>query len=195
MINSPYKFEDAVTAEQYQKLGYLSLKWSTLAYVVGDTLAAKLRLTEDEATAVVFPMSLEGRMNLLKRLFAITPPSKEAATLFAELQCCVRALQVVRNNVAHALLTKNEKEVSVWLRSKQRTFTLEQVFSTEELTNYAGHVFKHLRAALKLQKARSPATTPLPGRPQIPKFLQSYFPKPKDQKKAKRRSPPQSSRA
>jgi hypothetical protein len=83
------------------------------------------------------------------------------------------AIQYVRNNVIHAFVTEGDHEFR--LHSKQRMLTKAEVFSTEELTNYAAHVTLALRWALGFGSDPSGHSYTLPKRPEIPEFLQSKF--------------------
>jgi hypothetical protein len=82
----------------------------------------------------------------------------------------MKGLQQVRNNVIHAVLFWNDSAQHFHLRSKSRTYTKEQIFEAEELTNYAGHAVLHLRYALRKDDydlGEIPAPLPEPA----PEFL------------------------
>jgi hypothetical protein len=85
----------------------------------------------------------------------------------------MKGLQKVRNNVAHAVVmpANGADDLILELRSHGRGYTKAQIFETEELTNYAAHAAWVLRHELgDIDPKSTPG--PLPGRPQIPSFLQ-----------------------
>lgn len=60
------------------------------------------------------------------------------------------------------------------LRSKNRSLTIDQVFSTEELTNYASHLVIALRYGLGFKDGAPPEYV-CPDRPEIPDFLKTII--------------------
>ena len=56
MIPSPYRFEPTFTDAEYAKLGVLALRWSHIEHILGNCLKVLLRLTDEEAIVIVFPM-------------------------------------------------------------------------------------------------------------------------------------------
>jgi hypothetical protein len=83
----------------------------------------------------------------------------------------MRGIRAVRNNVVHAVLIEEEFK----MRSNDRTFTKEQIFESEELTNYAGILALTLRHELGEQDPAYNPPDPLPSRPVVPDFLKSYI--------------------
>jgi hypothetical protein len=77
----------------------------------------------------------------------------------------------VRNNVVHAVLIEEE----FILRSKTRTFTKEQTFETEELTNYASVLALTLRHEVGERDPAYRPPDPLPDRPAVPEFLKPFI--------------------
>jgi hypothetical protein len=132
-----------------------------------------LRLTDGEAIIVVFPLSLEQRLTRITQVAEINWLGDLALAHINELKLIMPAIQYVRNNVIHAFVTEGDHEFR--LHSKQRTLTKAEVFSAEELTNYAAHVTLALRWALGFKSDPSGHSYTLPGRPAIPEFLQSKF--------------------
>jgi hypothetical protein len=177
MLETPFNFEPGLTPEDYQKLGQLSLRWSHTEHVIGNCLKTMLRLTEDEAIAIVFPLSLEQRLSRMRELAKLAPLNAEAAPALVELLYIMPGIQYVRNNVAHAvvIMDPDEKDHRFHLRSKQRSLTKAQIFDTEEITNYAAHVAYSLRFALGV-KDNPGARHALPDRPEIPEFLRASIP-------------------
>jgi hypothetical protein len=178
MIPVPWSLEPELPPEDFQKIGQLAIRWSHIDQIIGNCLKSVLRLSDDEATVMVFPLSAETRINRLCELSAVAPFNEKAEQILGELRPVLKGLQLVRNNVIHAFVRDDLKDgVTFHLRSKDRVLTREQVFSSEALTNYAGHLALALRFALGLDG--STRTYNLPERPEIPEFLRSiiHFPK------------------
>jgi len=177
MIETPFNFEPNLLPEEYQKLGQLSLRWSHIEHVIGNCLKVMLRLSEDEAIVIVFPASLELRLRKMKELAEINELNPDAQRAHDEIQLVMKGIQYVRNNVVHAVvIPETDGEHTFHLRSKKRSLTKEQIFSTEELTNYAAHAALSLRYALGHKQLAPGARYPLPDRPEIPKFLRELIP-------------------
>jgi hypothetical protein len=178
MIPVPWSLEPELPSEDFHKIGQLAIRWSHIDQIIGNCLKVVLRLSDDEATVVVFPLNAETRLNRLCELNEVSPLSEDAQRILAELRPIMRGLQLVRNNVIHAFVRDDLRDgFTFHLRSKDRVLTREEVFSSEELTNYAGHLALALRFALGL--GGPPRSYTLPDRPAIPDFLQStiQFPK------------------
>jgi hypothetical protein len=171
MISSPFWFEDKLASEDYQKLGKLSLRWSHIDHLIANCLKKLLRLTDDEARVVVFPLNTDTRLKRIRKLEELEPLRGAAKEAFDELHMMMTLLQPVRNNVIHAVIMYAEGGAPIFeLRSHGRQLTKEQVFATEELTNYAAHAAWVLRHELG-DKDPDRAPGPLPARPPIPSFL------------------------
>jgi hypothetical protein len=180
MLNPP-PMEYALSAEELQKLGALMLRWSTLEAMIAQCLATVLDFDDAEADLLVFPMSLETKTKMLKELNEIKPLPEFAQKTLIELIPSAKAVQYVRNSTIHGVLLQGSAEFH--LRSKNRILKKEQIFESEELTNYACWLAFCLSMNLQGGRATSP------GRPHIPDFLSSYFPQtPPTKKMAK---PPQ----
>ena len=189
MIATPFMFEANLSDEDFQKIGRLSLRWSHIEHVAGNCLKTMLRLTDQEATIIVFPMNLEQRVNRMTELSEIDPLPEGAKFLFTEFRTLFRGIQYVRNNVIHAIVG-GDKWDQFHIRSKNRTMSKFEIFSSEEITNYTSHVVISLRYAL------GPKDGPawphaLPDRPEIPEFLRSVIQFPTPKKEAQK--PPQQS--
>jgi hypothetical protein len=86
------------------------------------------------------------------------------------------AVQLIRNNVTHAVLIHDTRgELLFHLSSKDRTLTRTQIFESEELMNYACNVAMSLRFSLPAA-AESGWHRPLLERPTIPDFLHHLVP-------------------
>ncbi len=192
MIETPFRYDPMLPSEDFTKLGQLMLRWSHTEHIIGNCLRVVLGLSLEQAAVVVFPLGADRRISHLTDLALIRPFNAEATAALSALKPTMKALQIVRSSIAHGVIADpDDANISFYLRSAGRTLTLQQIFSTEELTNYAAHAAVSLRYALGIKEGPD-AWHALPDRPPIPEFLQSFFPTPKNQKKAKHQSQPQS---
>jgi hypothetical protein len=175
MIPSPFRFEENLTPEDFQKIGQLSLRWSHIEHIIANCLKAILRLSDKEAVVIVFPLSFDlrlQRIDQLRKLKAL-PPLANAA--FDELKWAMDGLKQIRNTVIHAVMFDDARgDARLELRSKGRSLAKAQVFDSVELTNYAAHAAIIMRHELG---EKDPAFTPppLPARPSIPESLRTLF--------------------
>jgi hypothetical protein len=171
MIPSPFWFEDSLTAEDYQKLGKFSLRWSHIDHLIANCLKKMLCLSDDEARIVVFPLNAATRLQRIRELQKLNSlPTQAAQHAFDELDEMMDLLRPVRNNVIHAVIMYVDGAPIFELRSHGRQLTKEEVFETEELTNYAAQAAWVLRHELG-DKDPNRAPDALPTRPPIPDFL------------------------
>jgi hypothetical protein len=176
MIPSPYNFEPALTDLEYAKLGVLALRWSHIEHILGNCLKVLLRSTDEEAIIMVFPLSADQRAEKIKQLSELQPLPEHAQRAFEELRPVLKDIQYVRNNVVHSIVGEDETDGHVFhLRSKNRSLTKAQVFGTEELTNYAGHLVIALRYGLGFKDGNPPMEYTCPARPEIPDFLKTII--------------------
>lgn len=193
MIPSPWRFEPLISDQDLAKLGILMLRWSHIEHVLANCLKVMLRLTDEEAVVMVFPLSLEQRLNRIDEISQISPLIPHAKAAFDELRIVMRGIQYVRNGVVHAVLIEDDKEGHLFhLRSKGRTLTKSQVFKMDEWTNFAAHLVEALRYALGFKGGPEPLLYSWPERPEVPDFLPSNCQAFPDQKKATRLPQPQS---
>jgi hypothetical protein len=180
MIPSPFRFETDLTPEDFQKLGKLSLRWSHIDHVIANCLKRLLRLSDDEAVVVVFPLTTDHRLQRIRALSKLNPlPTEAARQAFDELQLMMKGLQAVRNAVAHAVIMNHAGADPVFeLRSHRRLFTKAEVFECEELTNYVAHAALILRHELG-DKDPAGAPSQLPDAPPIPICLQKLIKRPR----------------
>ena len=68
MLNSPFQYETWLSPEEYQKLGELSLRWSHIDHMIGNCVAAMLKLSAEQAAIMVFPLNAERRLDRVKDL-------------------------------------------------------------------------------------------------------------------------------
>jgi hypothetical protein len=145
MLTSPFRFDGELSAKEFERLGRLSLRWSHIDHMIANCLKIILRLDEDQARIMIFPLTADARLQRIEALTKLNPlPSDKATRAFEELRAVMKGIQAIRNNVVHAVLIEGE----FIMRSKGRTFTKEQIFETEELTNYAGILALTLRHEL-----------------------------------------------
>ena len=174
MIPTPYNFEPALTDAEYAKLGVLALRWSHIEHILGNCLKVILRLTDDEAVIVVFTLSADQRAEKIHQLSKLSELPAPAQKAFDELRPILKGIQYVRNNVVHSIAGEYEGDDFVFhLRSKKRSLTKAQVFSTEELTNYAAHLVIAFRYGLGFKDGAPPTEYACPTRPEMPEFLRS----------------------
>lgn len=169
MIPSPYRFEPDFSDREYAKIGVLALRWSHIEHILGNCLRVMLRLSEDEAVVMVFPLSGDQRVSRIAELTKLKPLPDSARIAFEELRPVLKGLQYVRNTVVHAIVSD---EGDFHLRSKRRSLAKSEVFAVEELTNYASHLVLAFRFGLGF-KDDAPMDYTCPPRPDIPTFLQS----------------------
>lgn len=174
MIPSPYRFEPDFTDQEYAKLGVLTLRWSHIEHVLGNCLKVLLRLSDEEAVTMVFPLSGAERVSRIAELSKTHHIPEKGLRAFEELKAVLVGLRYVRNNVVHSIVMEDEKEGHVFhLRSKMRSLTKEQVFSVEELTNYAAHLVIAFRYSLGFKGDAHDYSCP--ERPPIPDFLKPHI--------------------
>ena len=173
MITSPFRFDTELSSADFEKLGRLLLRGSHIDHMIANCLKLQLNPDEDQAKVMIFPLTTElrlQRMNELAKLKAL--PSGKAANAFQQLRVVMKGIKAIRTNVVHAVLIKGD----FTLRSKgDRTFTMEQIFESEELTNDAGILALTLRHELGEPDPDYSPPDPLPVRPPVPAFLKSYI--------------------
>ena len=112
----------------------------------------------------------------MNRLARINNYGELAHLALLELTAIMKGVQFVRNSVIHAILLEDDEEGHVFhLRNKERSLTKAQIFSCEELTNYAAHLTYSLRYGLGLKGGASHEYAS-PDRPAIPEFLRELIP-------------------
>ena len=180
MISCPFEYH--LTDAEIKKLGELSLTWSHTDHTIGNSLKAALDFTDDEAIRLIFPLSLENRVRWLRGIKARLNGGAQMA--LNEFVLLLPALQAVKNQVIHGVIIPDVTEGPIFhLRSKDRTFTKDDLFACEEFTNYCARVAYCLRMSLFWGDG---SQTTLPDRPHIPRALGPYIQR---GKKAGRRPP------
>lgn len=84
MLKPPFVLETSLTPEDYQKVGELAIRWAHVEHMVGNCLKAMLRLSDEEATFIVFPLSLDHRLQRMRDLSLVQ--NHQAATIKALLK-------------------------------------------------------------------------------------------------------------
>jgi len=174
MIPPPFRFEAQLSPEEFQKIGQLSLQWSHIENIIGTCLRVMQNLSEDEAATKVFGLTLDQRLRKMSELADQKPLNLEAKAAFDELKPVMEGIRYVRNNVAHAMVGEDDSGQFFLLRSRKRSLTKAEIFSTEELTNYTAHLVLALRYALGVENDPSRRWA-MPDRPEIPEFLRSII--------------------
>jgi hypothetical protein len=171
MIESPFIYEEWLTPADYQKIGELALRWSHIDHILGNCLKTMLDLSDNEAVIMVFPLSTDYRLDKIKKLAELKGINEDARTALDGLSSVMGYIQMVRNNVVHAVMVDDPERGQIFrLRSKGRSLTKEEILSVEEITNYAAHAVLALRYALGIKNAPG-ERHPLPDKPAIPDFL------------------------
>lgn len=170
MIECPFEYH--LSNDEIRKLGEMSLTWSHTDHTIGNCLKAVLKFNDDEAIALIFPMSLDQRVRWLRNLTGRM--NKMAREALAESSLFLPGLQAVRNGGIHGVIINDTKEGPLFhLRSKDRTFSKQELFGCDEFTNYCARVAYCVRSALFLP-ADADASLTLPERPAIPAVLAAY---------------------
>jgi hypothetical protein len=133
-----------------------------------------MRLSEEEAIVLVFPQTTDRRIQVISALSAVNPLPPDAKQAFEEFVWAWKKIQQIRNLLIHAIVDEptSSGEVYFHLRSKKKSWRKDDVFSAEELTNFAAHAAQSLRFALG-SKEQPGERRPLPPRPVLPTFLAS----------------------
>src|SRR5450759_477925 len=172
MIETPYSFEAELTDHEFQKIGQFACRWSVIEHQIGNCLRRLLDLTPKQATSLIFPMSLDVRMQRIESLAKNPPMSVMQVALFQELKQLVKAMRYLRTNVLHGIfIDLGNQEPYFHLRSKGHMVTKAQLFSCEDLINYTSHVTQAFRLTLGEKEDPRAHDYALPRRPAIPEFL------------------------
>ena len=124
-------------------------------------------------------MNLDQRLKKITELSQLKPLPPSGETAFAELKPIMDGLKFVRNTVVHSVVVEHDDEGHVFEnRSKGHKLTKAEIFSTEDLKNYASHLVYKLRFSLGLKDGNLFQYEP-PARPEIPAFLRSRISLPK----------------
>ena len=180
MISTPYLFEPSLSDQEFMKIGHLSVKWSHLEHIIGNCLKVILRLNDDEARIVVFPLSLEQRMVRIGELAEIGSLSERSQRLFRELKAILKGIQYVRNNVIHAIVESGEGGTHFICVPKTGRLQKIRFSARTKLRIMPPMSSRRFGLALAF-KMDSTLDYTLPDRPDIPEFLRSLIQFPSDQ--------------
>lgn len=173
MISSPYRFEANLSPEEFQKIGQFAVRWAHIEHTIANCLRVLLTFDAKQASVMIFPLSLETKMNRIENLFKITKQGAYQTWLFNELKPLVAAMQYIRNTILHGTpVDIFENEQLFWhLRSKDQMITKAQLFECDDLINYTGHVIQEFRFSLGDKDDDREHSYTLPDRPPVPDFL------------------------
>jgi len=176
MLEPPFRFDSELSPKDFQKIGQLSIRWSHIEFIIGHCLRKLLRLSHEEAAIAVFPLSFDQRIEKIGAISKIRPLRPEAERAYRELVWVKPYIQLVRNNVLHAFVDIGEDGGHTFFnRATGRKLTKADIFSIEEITNYAAHAALSLRYAIGLNVDPT-LRHPLPDRPALPAFLSGGIP-------------------
>jgi hypothetical protein len=173
-ILSPFTFEESFTPQEFQKLGQFASRWALIEHIIGNCLRAILEMSPEHATVMIFPLSLDARMQRIEEVTQRFPLKPEQATLYADLKPLIRAQQYLRNTALHGVVIGGEGEsdpLMFHLRSKNRNVLKADLLGCEDLINYTAHVVQAFRLSLGGKDGLLPQPFALPDRPPIPAFL------------------------
>jgi hypothetical protein len=173
MIPTPYAFEAKFSPEEFQKLGQFACRWANIEHVAANCLRVLLGFDPKQASVMIFPLSLETKMNRIENFSKIKPLSEDQAWLFAELRPLIAAMQYIRNTVLHgaAFDLSEGDEPFFLLRSKDQKITKSQLFESEDIINYTAHVIIAFRWSIGEKNSPWGPPRTLPDRPPVPSFL------------------------
>jgi hypothetical protein len=171
MTPSAYTIDVKLSASEFQKIGRFACLWAGIEHSIGNCLRVILEMEPEQATVMVFPLNLDMRMARISELTRLNIMTSYQLALFAELKPLIKGMQYLRNTTLHGIvMNPNENDAFFHLRSKSRIMSKEELFSCEELINYATQVTQAFRISLGDTGNRG-HTYALPDRPQIPSFL------------------------
>jgi hypothetical protein len=172
MIKTPYRFEANLSDQEFQKIGQFACRWSLIEHTIGNCLRRLVNISLDDAAIIIFPLNLDSRMRRISDCIRARPLSKHQMALFSELKPLIKAMQFLRNNILHGIVVDNVGDEPFFhLRSKNRNISKAELFSCEDLINYAAHVTQAFRLSLGEKEDHREPTYALPDRPPIPEFL------------------------
>ena len=174
MIPTPYRFEASFTPEDFQKLGQFATRWALIEHTIGNCLRRVLDMSPGHATTMIFPLSLDLRMQRIGDVMERYPLTPGQTRLYRELKPLVRAMQYLRTTALHGIVIGGESEDDApffHLRSKNRNIAKAELFGCEDLINYAAHVTHAFRLSLGEKDDPLGHSYALPDRPSIPEFL------------------------
>jgi len=175
MIKTPYHFEAILSDQEFQKIGQFACRWAHIEHTIGNCLRVMLEMEMEPATAMIFPLTLDQRMERISKLAEQRFLTGYQFALLAELKPLIRAMQFLRTTALHGVVMSlgDDDNIYFHLRSKGRNINITDLFSCEDLINYAAHVTQAFRLSLgdKTYEGHEGHTYALPARPPVPDFL------------------------
>ena len=178
MIETPFRFEDKITDEEFQKLGRFLTRWAMIEHILANCLRSLLNMDPKAATVMIFPLSFDLRFKNIEEIAKYRSLNARAAALLSELKPLITAMQYIRNTVVHGVIMDFDDgtEPVFQLRSKGRILHKADLLQCEDLINYTSHITQALRLSLgdkDSDKAHliENLLTSLPDRPPLPDFL------------------------
>ena len=154
------------------KIGQFACRWAMLEHTVSNCLRRAMEMTQDQASVMIFPLTLDTKMARLGHYMKNSEPTAYKKWLFGELVPLVKAMRFLRNTTLHGVVMDNEQDEPYFdLRSKGHKLTKAQLFRCEDLINYTAHVVHAFRYSLGEKDDPEGHTFALPDRPPIPEFL------------------------
>ncbi|MGO8866764.1 MAG: hypothetical protein ACLQME_09715 [Alphaproteobacteria bacterium] len=165
-------FHAGLTDKELQKIGELVLIWAGTEHMLGNALRVILRLSEEEAIALVYPMGLQSKLHWIYKVGPARAKNPKTLAAIDELKAVMEYTQTIRNTVIHGILMGGygTEPIEFHLRSKERSIPKEDVWAAEEITDYAAIIAAHLNWSLADPDKIPPDLlhAPLPDRPSIP---------------------------
>jgi hypothetical protein len=179
MIKTPYHFEADLSDQEFQKIGQFACRWALIEHTIGNCLRVMLGMNPKHATIMIFPLSLDHRMTRIRELLARQPTllNDYQRSVLEELRPLIRAMQYLRNTALHGVVVSDGDDADrtyFHLRSRGRNLNRKDLFSCEDLINYAAHVTNAFRLSLgekTIKGSEDGHPYELPQRPPIPDFL------------------------
>lgn len=174
-MDTPFLWEVYVDDTELAQIGTLALRWSHIEHILANCLRRLVRMSEEDATLIIFPMTLEKIVQTIDNVVKARPLKGKAKMYYDELRPTLEPFRYVRNTMIHSILTDNSwgQARTFHLRSKLRDLSIEEVLSTGDFTNYVATLVIDFRKTLG-HKLGKPG--PLPDKPALPGFLIRAFP-------------------
>jgi len=172
MPKTPYGYEALLSDQDFQKIGQFACRWAYIEHTVSNCLRVILNMDPTDATAVIFPLTLDTKMTRIGTLARPGRLNDYQLALFGELKPLIRAMQYLRNTTLHGTVMSlgDDDKIFFRLRSKDRSINRNDLLSCEALINYTCHVTQAFR--ISLGEGDDPGHTyALPDRPSMPEFL------------------------
>jgi|tagenome__1003787_1003787.scaffolds.fasta_scaffold20904849_2 hypothetical protein len=104
MIDTPYGFEQKLSKDEFEKLGRFACRWSHIEHTVSNCLRRLLDMDPKIAQIMVFPLTLNAKMNAISDVVEHRDLSPYQIALLQELKPLILAIQYIRNTVLHGVV-------------------------------------------------------------------------------------------